>query len=79
MKCPHCDEEITNEDELIQDALQAAFRFQIVEKISYTASQKMGLAAKGTFVVNGEKKYFSMAFDEYRRLISFQQNTTEPK
>jgi len=70
MKCPHCGKEITEVDELVQDTLEAACR-KPVEQIDYKATQKLGLAAEGTFVVNGETRRFSMAFDDYRRLTSF--------
>jgi len=71
MKCPHCDKEITEVDEIVNAALEAACS-KPVEKVNYQI-EKVGLAAHGTFAIDGETREFYMAFDDYRRLIRFHQ------
>jgi len=75
MKCPHCDKEITDEDEFVKAALEAAC-FKPVEQVKYT-SEKVGLSAQGTFIVDGELREFFMVFDENLRLVRFKQEKKE--
>ncbi len=73
MRCPHCDKEITEIDEIVNKALRAACPDEPFEQVKYT-SEEVGLSAQGTFIVGGELREFFMVFDDYRRLIRFTQN-----
>lgn len=74
MKCPHCDKEITDDDKFISAALRATCSDKPVEQLKYTSMENVGLAAEGTFVVEGELRKFFIVFDANRRLLSFQQS-----